>query len=80
VLAGGGIGITAGGRIPARVTEGLISTLGLFTVAYGLRTVLSPAFSGAAAPDWTLRVADMLPALLVAPLIELAVRSWSIPI
>jgi uncharacterized membrane protein YqgA involved in biofilm formation len=27
-----------------------------------------------------LRVADMLPALIVAPLFELAVRSWNLPI
>lgn len=61
MLAGGGIGITAGSRIPARVTEGLISILGLFTVVYGLRTALSPAFSGAAAPD----LAVVLLALLI---------------
>jgi uncharacterized membrane protein YqgA involved in biofilm formation len=69
VLAGGGIGITAGSRIPARVTEGLISILGLFTVVYGLRTVLSPAFSGAAAPD----LAVVLLALLVGTAIGSAV-------
>jgi hypothetical protein len=51
VLAGGGVGITAGSRIPPRVREGLISILGLFTVVFGVRTAITPAFAGAAAPD-----------------------------
>ncbi|HSP64770.1 MAG TPA: DUF554 family protein, partial [Candidatus Deferrimicrobium sp.] len=51
VLTGGGIGITAGRRIPLRVSESLVSVLGLFTLVYGVRTALSPAFSGVAAPD-----------------------------
>lgn len=61
VLAGGSIGITAGRRIPARVSEGLVSILGLFTVVYGLRTALLPSFSGSAAPD----LAVVLVALLL---------------
>ena len=61
MLAGGGIGITAGPRIPARVREGLVSILGLFTLVYGVRTALSPAFAGVAAPD----IAVVLLALLV---------------
>lgn len=61
VLAGGGVGVAAGPRIPTRVREGLIAVLGLFTVVYGLRTSLSPAFSGLAAPD----LAVVLLALLV---------------
>jgi uncharacterized protein len=51
VLTGGGIGIAAGQRIPSRVRESLVTALGLFTLVYGVRTVLSPAFSGVAAPD-----------------------------
>jgi uncharacterized membrane protein YqgA involved in biofilm formation len=51
VLTGGGIGITAGHRIPARVRESLMMVLGLFTLVYGVKTALTPAFSGVAAPD-----------------------------
>ena len=61
VLTGGGLGITAGSRIPQRVREGLIAVLGLFVVVYGVRTAVSPAFSGRAAPD----LAVVLLALLV---------------
>jgi uncharacterized protein len=61
VLTGGGLGITAGSRIPERVREGLIAILGLFIVVYGVRTAISPAFSGRAAPD----LAVVLLALLV---------------
>ena len=61
VLAGGAVGITAGHRIPERVRVGLVSILGLFTLVYGVRTALSPAFSGVAAPD----LAVVLLALLV---------------
>ncbi len=60
VLAGGGIGVAAGERIPSRVREGLVTVLGLFTAVYGVRTVLSPAFSGVAPPD----IAIVLLALL----------------
>ena len=51
VLTGGGIGITAGHRIPARVRDSLMTVLGLFTIVYGIRTAISPAFGGVAAPD-----------------------------
>lgn len=51
MLCGGGIGISAGGRIPARVRDGLIAVLGLFTVVYGVHTALSPEFAGVPAPD-----------------------------
>jgi uncharacterized membrane protein YqgA involved in biofilm formation len=61
VLTGGGIGITAGQRIPPRVRESLVTVLALFTLVYGVRTALSPAFSGVAAPD----LAVVLLALLV---------------
>ena len=61
VLTGGGIGIAAGDRIPARVREGLVAILGLFTLVYGLHTALAPAFPGSAAPD----LAVVLLALLV---------------
>ena len=61
VLTGGGLGITAGSRIPERVREGLMAILGLFVVVYGVRTAVSPAFSGRAAPD----LAVVLLALLV---------------
>lgn len=67
VLTGGGVGIAAGHRIPARVREGLITVLGLFTAVYGLRTALSPAFSGVAAPD--------LPTVLLAMLVGTAIGS-----
>lgn len=61
VLTGGGIGVSAGQRIPARVRESLMTVLGLFTIVYGIRTAISPAFSGVAAPD----LAVVLLALLV---------------
>lgn len=61
VLTGGGLGISAGSRIPERVRDGLIAILGLFIVVYGVRTAISPAFSGRAAPD----LAVVLLALLV---------------
>jgi uncharacterized membrane protein YqgA involved in biofilm formation len=67
VLSGGGIGIAAGQRIPPRVRETLITVLGLFTLVYGVRTALSPAFSGAAAPD--------LPVVLLALLAGTAAGS-----
>ncbi len=51
VLCGGGIGISAGRRIPRRVRDGLITILGLFVVVYGVHTALSASFSGVAAPD-----------------------------
>ncbi len=51
MLTGGGIGITAGHRIPARVRESLVTVLGLFTVVYGVHTALSSSFSGVAPPD-----------------------------
>jgi uncharacterized membrane protein YqgA involved in biofilm formation len=68
VLTGGGIGIGAGRRIPSRVREGLVAILGLFTVVYGLRTALTPAFPGVAAPDLAL----ILLALLVGTAIGAA--------
>jgi uncharacterized membrane protein YqgA involved in biofilm formation len=61
VLTGGGIGITAGHRIPARVRVSLVTVLGLFTIVYGVRAALSASFSGVAAPD----LAVILLALLV---------------
>ena len=61
MLSGGCIGIGAGRRIPARVRQGLVAILGLFTVVYGVHTALSPAFSGGVAPD----LAVVLLALLV---------------
>ncbi len=67
MLVGGGIGITAGHRIPPRVREGLVTVLGLFTLVYGVRTALSPAFSGVAAPD--------LPVVLLALLTGTAIGS-----
>lgn len=61
MLVGGVIGITAGGRLPHRLRTGLISILGLFTLVYGIRTSLMPAFTGFAPPD----LAVVLIALLV---------------
>lgn len=61
VLTGGTVGITVGHRIPARVRIGLVSVLGLFTAVYGIRTAITPAFTGVAAPD----LAVVLLALLV---------------
>ena len=61
VLTGGGIGVSAGQRIPSRVRESLMTVLGLFTIVYGIRTAIRPAFSGVAAPD----LAVVLLALLV---------------
>src|SRR3981081_1963736 len=61
VATGGGIGIGAGRRIPGRVRDGLVAILGLFTVVYGGRTALTPAFPGVAAPA----LAVILLALLV---------------
>lgn len=51
MLTGGAIGIGAGDRIPGRVRDSLVAVLGLFTVVYGIRTALTPAFVGVAAPD-----------------------------
>lgn len=51
VLTGGSVGIAAGERLPARVRTGLVSTLGLFTLVYGVRTAVTPAFTGVGAPD-----------------------------
>jgi uncharacterized protein len=51
VLTGGSIGISAGHRIPSRVRDSLMAVLGIFTIVYGIRTAISPAFSGVAAPD-----------------------------
>jgi uncharacterized membrane protein YqgA involved in biofilm formation len=71
VLVGGTVGTTAGRRIPARVSEGLVGILGLFTVVYGLRTALSPSFSGAAAPDLAVVLVALLAGTAVGAVVDL---------
>ena len=71
VLVGGTVGITAGRRIPARVSEGLVAILGLFTVVYGLHTALSPSFSGAAAPDLAVVLVALLAGTAVGAVVDL---------
>jgi len=71
VLTGGGIGISAGHRIPARVREGLVVILGLFTIVYGLRTTLSPAFSGTAAPDLAVVLLALLAGTAIGSALDL---------
>jgi len=71
VLTGGGIGISAGHRIPARVREGLLVILGLFTIVYGLRTTLSPAFSGTAAPDLAVVLLALLAGTAIGSALDL---------
>jgi uncharacterized membrane protein YqgA involved in biofilm formation len=60
VLTGGVIGITGGRRMPARVHHGLVAILGLFTTVYGVRTALSPAFTGVGAPDLAVVLLSLL--------------------
>src|ERR1700682_3224440 len=60
VLTGGVIGITGGRRMPARVHHGLVAVLGLFTTVYGVRTALSPAFTGVGAPDLAVVLLSLL--------------------
>ena len=71
MLAGGGIGITAGQRIPLRVRESLISVLGLFTIIFGIRTALSPAFNGVAAPDLTVVLLALLVGTAIGSALDL---------
>jgi uncharacterized membrane protein YqgA involved in biofilm formation len=40
VLAGGGLGLLFGSRLPGRVRETVLSGLGLFTIAYGMQMTL----------------------------------------
>jgi uncharacterized protein len=71
VLTGGGIGVTAGRRIPARVRDGLVAILGLFTVVYGVHTALSPAFSGVAAPDLAVVLIALLAGTAIGAALDL---------
>ncbi|MBJ7593589.1 MAG: DUF554 domain-containing protein [Candidatus Dormibacteraeota bacterium] len=71
VLTGGAIGIRAGDRIPARVRESLIAVLGLFTMVYGFRTALSPAFNGSPAPDLALVLLALLVGTAVGSALDL---------
>jgi uncharacterized membrane protein YqgA involved in biofilm formation len=71
VLTGGGIGISAGRRIPARVRDGLVAILGLFTVVYGVHTALSPSFTGVAAPDLAVVLIALLAGTAVGAALDL---------
>jgi uncharacterized membrane protein YqgA involved in biofilm formation len=51
VLAGGGLGTIAGGRVPERVRETAVEVLGLFVCVLGVRTAIVAAFDGGRPPD-----------------------------
>lgn len=71
ILGGGGLGIAAGSRLPDRLREGLVATLGLFIVVYGVRTALAPAFPGSAAPDLTVVLLALLVGTAVGSLLDI---------
>ncbi len=71
VLTGGGIGISVGDRIPARVRDGLLTVLGLFTLVYGLRTALTSSFSGVAPPDLAVVLLAVLVGTVVGSALDL---------
>ncbi|MDQ6847561.1 MAG: DUF554 domain-containing protein [Candidatus Dormibacteraeota bacterium] len=71
VLTGGAIGISAGDRIPARARANLVNVLGLFTLVYGFRTALSPAFNGYPAPDLALVLVALLVGTAVGSALDL---------
>ncbi|GAC1336899.1 MAG: DUF554 domain-containing protein [Candidatus Dormibacteria bacterium] len=60
ILAGGGLGIAAGDRIPERVRHTVVQALGLFTVALGVRTALLPAVGHGPAPDLAIVLLSLL--------------------
>lgn len=68
VLVGGGAGLVAGQRIPAALRENLVATLGLFTVAYGVRTALLPSVNGIA-PDFAVVLIALLLGTLAGSLL-----------
>ena len=63
----------------AYLTRGAVDPA-LVTAALGCGGVLLVAIGIGLLDIRRIRVADMLPALVVAPLLELAVRTWKIPI
>lgn len=71
MLTGGGIGMSAGHRIPVRVRDGLMTVLGLFTLVFGIRTAISPAFSGVAAPDLALVLLALLVGTAIGSALDL---------
>lgn len=71
MLTGGCVGITAGRRIPARVREGLIAILGLFTVVYGVRTALSASFRGVGPPDLAVVLLALLTGTAIGAVLDL---------
>lgn len=71
VLVGGAAGIAAGARIPARLREGLLAVLGLFTVVYGVHTALAPAFNGVAAPDLAVVLLALLLGTAIGAVLDL---------
>jgi len=68
VLVGGGLGLAAGERIPARVSHTVVQVLGLFSIVLGVRTALLAAVSHGPAPD--------LAIVLLALLVGTVIGSW----
>lgn len=60
VLVGGTVGTFAGARIAERVRVTAVEVLGLFTIVFGVKTAITPAFSGGPAPDLAIVVLGMI--------------------
>jgi uncharacterized membrane protein YqgA involved in biofilm formation len=70
VLVGGTLGLAAGERIPLALRENLVAGLGLFTLAYGLKTAVLPSVNGIA-PDFAIVLVALLLGTAIGSLLRI---------